>query len=431
MQTLNPSSSLLGYKLWYLFFYAAQYTQLFVPLLLSTSFKIPPSQIGLLQSLRRLTISLAAPIFTRLVDYTYLHRPLLLATHTLYYCCSLALTRARGLPLVTLILGLREIFIAGCEPTIDNATVAKLELVNRSPAEYGKLRLYGSVGWGVASVLGSLLVDRVFHGDLLVVLYIQVVLGLVVIALVARGMDLSSELFRRQELRKQQSGAALSMVMRSPRALYCAIAVTMQGVVLGALQMLTFIYFAGLGVSTSALGFSVFLSCFNEAVVFFGCKQLWALCGGAQGALNVGMLLSSVALVLYSVVHYASNVTPWFVVAETMNGGTYAMFLTAAVGIVNELAPPHLATSAQGVLAALGNGMGPCIGAAVAGALYDRVGAPKIFLWLAGVQMVVLGVGIILGNRHETRDEASKCTGGGVLGVIAVGEDVPLLEERK
>lgn len=431
MQSLASATSLLGYKLWYLFFYAAQYTQLFLPLLLSTSFKISPSRIGLLQSLRRLTISLAAPLFTRLVDHTHLHRPLLLATHTLYYCCSLALTRVRGLPAIAAILALREIFIAGCEPTIDNATVAKLELANRSPAEYGKLRLYGSVGWGVASVLGSLLVDRVFQGDLLVVLYIQVIVGLVVIALVARGMDLSPELFYRQQLQKQRSGAALNLVMRSPRALYCAVAVTMQGVVLGVLQMLTFIYFNAMGVTTSALGFSVFLSCFNEALVFFGCKQLWAVCGGSQGALNVGMFLSSVALVLYSVVHYARNVTLWFIVAETMNGGTYAMFLTAAVGTVNEMAPPHLATSAQGVLAALGNGVGPCIGAAVAGTLYERMGAPSIFLGLAAVQLVVLGSGVAMGIVRNAGDERLKdADGQGCGGVGVAGEETPLVESK-
>eukprot|EP00177_Eucheuma_denticulatum_P003774 GFKZ01006825.1.p1 GENE.GFKZ01006825.1~~GFKZ01006825.1.p1 ORF type:complete len:432 (+),score=48.75 GFKZ01006825.1:177-1472(+) len=397
--TFTTSKSLSSYKLWYLFFYAAQYTQLFVPLMLSRTFHYPAHQIGLLMSLRRLLIFLGAPLFTRLLDHTRLHRPLLLLTHTLYYICSLILTRIRALPLVTLTLCLRELFVSGCEPAIDNATVAKLTQLDRPTADYGRLRLYGSLGWGVASILGSMLVDYVFSGDLIVVLYIQAVIGLAVIVLVAAFMDLSPALFEFQQHAKEENGTMshLRDVIRTPRALFCAVAVTMQGIVLGTLQTTTFIYFGDLGVSTTALGLSVFLSCFTEAVVFFYSKDIWRVLGGAQGAFLTGMALSSLALLMYGGVHLVgSNVTPWFVAVETLNGGTYAMFLTAAVGLVSEMAPPHLATSAQGVLMGLGNGVGPSIGAAVSGALYSSVGAPVVYVGLAVGQLGVMALPLLL-----------------------------------
>lgn len=380
-------------------------------------------------SLRRLLIFIGAPLFTRLLDHTHLHRPLLLVAHALYYSCTLILTRVRALPLVTLTLCLRELFVAGCEPSIDNATVAKLDQLHRPSADYGRLRLYGSLGWGLASILGSLLVDYVFQGNLLVVLYIQIGIGLVVVVLVTRFMDLSPGLFQGQRERKEEEGSGLHLrqVVSTPRALFCMVAVTMQGIVLGTLQTTTFIYFGELGVSTTALGLSVFLSCFTEAVVFFFSRGLWRVLGGPQGAFNVGMGLSSVALVMYGSVHLmGSNVTWWFVAVETFNGGTYAMFLTAAVGLVSEMAPGHLASSAQGVLMGLGNGVGPSVGAALSGVLYGAVGAPAVYCGLAVVQLAVLGVPWLLGvdlSKGNLADDADTHT--------VVDETAPLVERPK
>lgn len=387
-------------RLWYLFYFAAQYTQLFLPLLLSSVFLYPPHQVGLLIALRRIIICVAAPLFTRLLDHTLLHRPLLLLAHVGYYLCSALLTRVRALRAVAAVLALRELFVSGCEPSVDNATVAKLRQLNRPSADYARLRFYGSVGWGLASVLGSLAVDYLFTSNLLAILYLQLALGVVVVALVAGPMDLSPDLFVAQRVAKAEHSpdpAALPALLTSPHVIFCACAVTMQGVVLGVLQTTTFIYFASLGVSTSALGVSVFLSCVLEAMLFLCTRPLWALLGGAAHALVYGMLLSSVALLLYALVHLSPHVTTCFIIVEALNGATYAMFLTASVAVVSDLAPPHLATSAQGLLAALANGLGPAVGAVLAGLLYDRVGAPALFLALAAFQLVLVTTSVALG----------------------------------
>lgn len=406
-------TSVTALRLWYLFYFAAQYTQLFLPLLLSSVFAFSPAQIGLLIALRRLIICVAAPPLTRLLDHTLQHRNVLLLAHAAYYLCSLLLTRVRALYAVAAVLAVRELCVAPCEPTIDNATVAKLRQLRRPAADYGRLRFYGSLGWGVASVLGSLAVDRLFAGNLLPILYLQALLGVVVVALVAGPLDLSPELFLDQRLSKAaaelpaapsvepdhhpRAPDALAQLLVSAPVLFCASAVTMQGVVLGVLQTSTFIYFNQLGVPTSALGLSVLLSCALEALVFLYTRRLWAFVGGADRAFVTGMLLSSVALVLYALVHLSPLLTTAFIVVETLNGGTYAMFLTASVTVVSELAPPHLATSAQGVLAALGNGLGPALGAVAVGLLYDRLGAPAIFMALAALQLVLVSAFVAAG----------------------------------
>lgn len=441
-------ASLNPFRLWYLFFYAAQYTQLFLPLLLSSIFLYSASCIGLLMALRRFLIAFGAPIFTAFLDRTRLHQPLLLFTHILYYSCSLLLSHLTKAPIwiVTIVLIVRELCVAGCEPSVDNATVAKLDQLQLPDSHYGRLRFFGSIGWGVASVIGSVLVDRVFNGNLLVILYIQVAIGLVVIALVAQHMDLSPQLFQFQQERKaekqqqseSQSFRNIVSLLRTPRAEFCLLAVMIQGVVLGTLQTTTFIYFSDRGVSTSVLGFSVFLSCIVEGLVFFFSESIWRVTGGAQGALQWDLLFSSIVLVLYSLSAFLNDamVGWWFLFTEVLNGATYAMFLTAAVGMVNELAPPGMATAAQGLLMGLGNGLGPCLGAAVSGSMFDYIGAPRVYASLALIQLFVLAIGSAIlrtkgADRVTMKSELSDVVKSPVLTGgknVLVNEYVPLLD---
>lgn len=412
-------ASLTSFKLWYLFFYAAQCTQVFLPLLFSSTFLYSPSQIGVLMSLRRFLISFGAPIFTAFLDHTRLHQPLLLFTHIFYYFCSILLSCLTKSPviIVTVVLIIRELCVAGCEPSIDNATVAKLDQLQLPTSHYGRIRFFGSIGWGVASVIGSILVDRVFNNNLLVILYIQVAIGTVAIALVAAYMDLSPELFKFQQERKAekqqqhepQTLSSLLSLLRSPRAVFCILAVMIQGMVVGTLQTTSLIYFSSRGVSTSALGLSVFLGCLTEGFVFFFSDGIWRLAGGPQGALQWDLLFSSFALILYSLSAFVhdSMIGIWFLLVAMLNGATYATFLTAAVGLVNELAPPGLATAAQGVLMGLGNGLGPCIGAVVSGGLFEYIGAPTEYAGLAFIQMGVLALGSAVIKRENVHQGES------------------------
>lgn len=421
------ASPLFAFKIWYLFYFAAQFTQLYLPLLLSEVMRYSPATIGLLISLRRLVIFFVAPMFTLLCDRTRWHRPLLIATHTCYYLCTYLLIYTRALPLVLPLILVREAFVSGCEPTVDNAAFATIEDTGGTHAGYGRLRMFGSAGWGVASLLASLLVDRVFDGDLVYVLHIQLALGVVVVAVVALGLDLSPALFARQTERKKASGAVLGLILASPRAAFCAVSVLAQGVVYGVLQMTLFIYFKPLGVSTTALGLSVLLSCVSEACVFAFDRALWRRLGGPQAAFNVGLGLSSVALLLYAAIPLTGRPTPFLLAVETLNGGTYALFLTSALAITNELAPPSLTTTAQGTLSAVYSGIGPAIGSGISGWLYEAFGAQALYTALAVIQLAVLAYPFVLGI--DVSQDAAQTRGAADAKGALLDEGMPLLAQ--
>lgn len=116
----------------------------------------------------------------------------------------------------------REAFVSGCELTVDKAAFATLEDNGGTAFGYGVLRKFGSVGLGLASLIASLVVDAFFEGNLVYILYSQLFLGAVVVSIVGFGLDLSSELFTRQNERKKESGVVLDLILGSPRAMFCA-----------------------------------------------------------------------------------------------------------------------------------------------------------------------------------------------------------------
>lgn len=171
--------------------------------------------IGILMCLRRFTIFIIAPIFAILCDTTLMHRQLLTLAHFFYYLSTLVLTHIRSLPMITVVIVVREACIAGCEPAVNTAAFAKLASISIASrnqnnnnnnegtvtatdptTRFGSLRLFGSLGWGLTSLVVPVMCERLFGSSLLPVLYAQVVLGIPVLLLVGLGLDLSPRLFR-------------------------------------------------------------------------------------------------------------------------------------------------------------------------------------------------------------------------------------------
>lgn len=340
---------------------------------------------------RRLVLSLAAPIFTALCDKTLRHRDLLTVAHIAYYTCSLLLAVLRSLPAVTVVIILREIFVSGCEPTLNNAALAALN-DSAKPAAFGSLRLYGSIGWGLASAIGPLIADRYFSSDLITLLYVQVILGLPVLILIYFYIDLSPALFRRQAAAASSSSPtnwALVRTLSAP-ALHAMTVAVLQGAALGAIQTTSFIYFSSLSIAPSALGAAVTLSCVAEAVLFSVDATTSKLLGGPRRAFNAAAAANAACLLLYAAVQFSPSPTAAFMLAEVLCGATHAVFLSASLTLAENLAPPGAATAAQGVLTALLYGVGPAIGALAAGISYEKIGVPASYIALAVAQFIIL-----------------------------------------
>lgn len=377
------------------------------------------SQIGMLNAGRRVLRLVGAPIFTYAADRTKKHRIMVVCALFICYTSSLALLSVRTLLAVAFICVLRDgsfSFIPATSDAAANATLAKFP-----GASYGRMRLFGSLGWGGASFLNGFVVDTFFNGDLRAPLVVQAALGCLVITLAIWFVDFSAELFQAEEERrlaeceKEAALAAIAIAAGESRqgpnvqnvqwllqvSMFVA-NVVMAGVALGTESTSLYIYMASLGVRNEILGLSTFISCGVEAACFLFLGNITQRIGGPERTFRVGIVLSATCLLILANVHRAVDPTVPFLLAQILIGVVFAFYWGSAVQIVGSLAPVGRETSAQGVLNAVGWGFGAPLGDLASGWILQSFGGPFLYSFIAIIELSVLALPLLLWSLIST-----------------------------
>lgn len=369
-------------------------------------------------SVRRIVVSLFAPLFSVLCDLTGAHRMLIITTLICYYCSTAVLSSLRSLVAVALTLFLRDAFLAGVEPSINAATLAKLYQVNErghQSTTFGDIRSFGSVGWGLMSFLVPVVCSYMFPQQPYVpILYSQVAMGVVVVLVTAFCVDLNQTLFSRYAVASvaERADETDDAVLQSKQLTntgfgreigYCLGATFLQGVVIGALQTTLFLYLAQLGLSKSVMGFSTLVAATFECAFFLlGGKWKSASLDDGRSSYNrdvsrmkIAISLNALMLLLYlSMASVPSGFLALGVLflSVCLSGSCSALFLSSAISVASTSAPPEWRTGAQGVVQSVLYGVGPAVGAFISGMCMEKWGINVLYggLAAADVAMVTL-----------------------------------------
>lgn len=417
--TPNKSDdSLWALRAWYYLYFAAQCADLYLPLFLSQTMRFAPPQIGVLQAMRRILRFLFSPVLCYAMDRTRAHRFLVVLLLFGYYGASAGLTFGGGFLAVAFMLFIRDGSNAPISATVDasaTATLAEHNEGRQHKAIYGRLRLFGSLGWGSICFCNGLLVDNVFAGDMRVPLFVQASIGVLVTLVSAKAIDLSPGLFHRAEQRRmlqQAERVAENHEVSADwiiRVVMFASNVVMISFCLGMQSTSLYLYMSSLGVPNTVLGLSTAMNCAVEASVFLFYGAIERRIGGRQATFNLGVLTSSIVVFVIANCHRAPNPTVPFLLVQVLVGITFALYWGSAVNIAADLAPVGRETSAQGVLAAISWGLGASIGDVIAGIALEPIGAPMLYTLAATSQLVVLFVpmaiwSLVKQNRRRNTD---------------------------
>ena len=114
------------------------------------------TQIGILAALNPLVTVIATPLWGTLADATQRYKQLLLVMMAGCLVTVFLLSQATQFGWLLLIIALFAFFAGSVMPLIDSSVLAQLEKKER----YGKLRLWGTVGFGVTSPLVGFITQR-------------------------------------------------------------------------------------------------------------------------------------------------------------------------------------------------------------------------------------------------------------------------------
>ncbi|MCL6431406.1 MAG: MFS transporter [Anaerolineae bacterium] len=337
-------------------------------------------QIGLIASLRQAAVLVSQPIWGAVADVRG-RRELLLSTMLLAVLILPGYIWPGGFSFLliwTLLFGLLTNPVGAL---IDSLVLDHLQ--ERPDTAFGKVRVFGAIGWATASLLAG----RALSGRDLRLGFALAASFMLAGWLVARWNTLPTR--RATALGGTWHGASTVLADRRLLTLLALIVVAQLGMV----SIITFypVYLAGLGAPAQLLGLAFTLQGFSEMPLYLGAAGIIRRLSATR-AVALSFFVAAARVFLYSVIH-----VPGLAVAvEAVHGLCYALFLVAAVDYVNSIVPAQWRATGQTLLGAAYFGAGGILGNAFAGHLYDRLGVQGMFRVNAAVVLAAAILALLL-----------------------------------
>lgn len=288
------------------------------------------------------------------------------------------------LPLVILLY----VFRTPIGSLMDSAVV---EMVKGAGADYGAQRLWGSIGYILASYIIGLSVSG---GSADVIFWVY---G----ALLAFGVGGLSLLLPRAAPAPQVNLlAGMRRLAAQPGYLPFLGAAALMG--LGMFSAFSFLglHVLALGGSERQVGIVFALNAILEVpVMYYGARVVRRV--GERNAILIGLGVQGTAWLLIGLAQ-----TPLqLMAAMPLVGVAFSLFWVAAVAYAADAAPPGMGATSQSLVGAAQAGVGPMLGAVLAGYLWDWQGGLAVFLM--GAAMTYAGLLLFrFGSRRENAPAA-------------------------
>jgi PPP family 3-phenylpropionic acid transporter len=370
--TVRPAGPLFLPKSIYFLYYAAAACLMPYLTLYYAQEGMSGRQIGVLTGVVPLMTMIAAPAWSGLADATQRHRGLLLLAMILTLAGVFLLSIAPAFGWLILAAMLYAFAVAPVMPLVDNTVVAML---GERRNEYGRQRLWGAVGWGLAAPLAGVLIDRAglglaFYGYLLVM---------------AGCMVAASRLPVSRATISTRFWSGVRVLLANRRWVIFLATILIGGISLTIELNFLFLFLKDLGAGQALMGLSLTFATLSELPVWFFAGRMierW----GTRRLLIVSLLACALQPLLYSLIR-----DPWLALPiQLLHGLAFSAMWAAGVAYAAEIAPEGLGATAQGVFTGVAMGLRSALGAVVGGVLYDSVGAVGAFRW--GAVAAVIGL---------------------------------------
>ena len=339
------------------------------------------TQIGLLTGVTPLITFFSAPLWTGLADATRRHRLMMSLAILAGVITILVFPLLNAFVPVLLIAILLNTFIAPIPPFADSATMFMLA---DEKEMYGRIRLGGTIGYGMAAPIAGVLVQN--HGLKLAFWGCA--------ALFLLGFIVSQKLVHGQLKADDPGGGSVRTLLTNPRwPLFLTVAFA-GGIALAALNNYFFPYMKELGANESTMGLALTIGTISEIpVLFFGNRLIKRL--KSYGLLMLTMVVTGIRLLLF-----AASGTPSLVLfIQFLNGLTFPAMWVAGVSYADENAPAGMSTTAQGLFGAMVLGFGMAVGGFIGGPLLESMGGRGLYLVFGIVVLATVAIVTLIQRR--------------------------------
>lgn len=344
------------------------------------------ADIGILMSLFQISRIFAPNFWGWLADHTGKRAPWIRLTAFLGLCGFSAVFWAHGFYWLFLVMAALSLFTSSTLPLAESLTLAHLTTTN---GHYSRIRMWGSLGFIVASVMLGFLIDVAGIKSLLwSLLIVQMILFV-----------LSYTLPDPKVVAHEHDHFSIWQVIKQPNVIAllvgCALMVTAHGV----LYNFYSIYLSDHGYSNGMIGLLWSVGVISEIGIFMLMPKIMQ-----HYSLKTVLLVSlALAVFRFGLIGIAIDNIWLLILAQTLHAATFGSFHAASVDVITQFFNGRHQAKGQAIYNSVAYGIGGTIGGVAGGYALQYLGGQKTFMLAAIfplIGLLVIGLGLQLSKNQ-------------------------------
>lgn len=341
------------------------------------------SQIGLLSAISPLVGLVAAPFWAGFADATRRHKAIFVFATFSVVITSLLIYSVTSLVWLIPVIISFSFLGAPIMPLMDSSTMVLLE---GRRDRYGRVRMWGTIGWAVGAPITSWMVQYAGLGWSFFAYAGLIGIALLVAIPIPMGQAHISAPF----------WSGLRTLFTNRRWMFFLVTVFIMGSASPSISTYLFLYMKHIG-AASLIGLALTVSTISEVPMYYFSDRILRRFG-SRGLILIALVTYITRLLLYSFV--ASP--PVILMIQLLHGFTSPAIWAAGISYVAEVAPPGLGATSQGIFSGVLNGLGSAAGAYLGGVLFQSLGVVAMFQIFALILFVALVLFLVVEKRMPT-----------------------------
>ena len=365
----------LNLSAFYFFYFA--YLGAFAPFfaLYLTSVGMTAVEIGVLMALPQLTRILAPHLWGWLADHTGRRIGVVRISGAAGMIAFLGVFTGDSFALLFVVLFAMMFFWSAALPLVEATTLSKL---GDDTARYGRIRVWGSVGFIAAVVAVGYLIDATGAHSVL----------WVIAGLMAGMLLLSFTLAEARPEPHESDDLPVWQIVRKPAVLALIGASALMAAAHGPYYTFYTIHLVDHGYSKSAAGWLWALGVICEIGIFIWMSRLYR----AFTLRSILIASTLLAALRFVVIGWGADSIVLLLAAQTLHAASFGSFHAAAIGVVHKLFRGRHQARGQAIYGSLAYGLGGAAGGLASGYAWGGLGPALTFTLAAGCGLLATAV---------------------------------------
>jgi MFS transporter, PPP family, 3-phenylpropionic acid transporter len=267
-----------------------------------------------------------------------------------------------GFEVLIAVVLLMSFFLSAALPLTEVVTFAHL---GSKESRYGRIRVWGSIGFIAAVLIVGYLLDRLPVAALLWILLTLLLGTLAALMFVPEAPTAEHP----------HDGASISQVIRHPHVIALISACALMAIAHGPYYTFYSIYLVDHGYSKGAVGWLWGVGVICEIAIFYWMSHLFR----AYTLRQVLIASFALAALRFALIAWFADSLIMLLLAQVLHAASFGSFHAAALGLINQHFPGRYQGRGQAIYTSLSFGLGGTLGALYAGYAWERFGAAMTF----------------------------------------------------